>query len=292
MKPYRRATDYTWSRHLSEALFTYLLGNGWTTRLSARLKLHRPIQVERVSILLPAPQALPPLQIVFASDFHAGPSTHPEVIEAAGQAIVAIKPDLVLLGGDYVSLEARHIHGVTAVIQRLTPPFGCYAVLGNHDLWADDVPIVAALRSANATVLLNQSARLPPPYDHVWLCGLDDPRSGRPDAQRALADASGVRIVVMHSPEGLGAIGQNCFDLAFCGHVHGGQICLPGGRPIFLPRGELNHRYIAGRYQLDDHPNATLLVSRGVGYGGVPVRAFAPADIIHCTISWEASRHP
>jgi predicted MPP superfamily phosphohydrolase len=50
----------------------------------------------------------------------------------------------------------------------------------------------------------------------------------------------------MHSPVGLEALGGADFDLALCGHTHGGQISLPGGRPILLPPA-LNRRYHAGR---------------------------------------------
>ena len=100
------------------------------------------------------------------------------------------------------------------------------------------------------------------------------------------AGAHGTRIVVMHSPEGLRHLAAHPFDLALCGHTHGGQICLPNGRPIWLPPGELNRQYAAGRFAVGPRPHQRMIVSRGVGYGGLPLRLNAPPDIVLCTVTW------
>jgi hypothetical protein len=145
---------------------------------------------------------------------------------------------------------------------------------------------VQRLAQADIRVLINQNQQLPAPYDQIWICGLDDPTSGTPDAQTMFAGASGLRIVVMHSPEGLAQIAGHHFDLAICGHTHGGQICLPNGRPIWIPRGMFNRQYAAGHFRIGARPHQRLIVSRGVGYGGLPVRLYAPPDIVLCTITW------
>jgi predicted MPP superfamily phosphohydrolase len=68
------------------------------------------VGVSEESLRLPAPSAtLPPLRIAFASDFHAGPTTHPRAITEACRVLTRLQPDLLLLGGDYVSLNARYI---------------------------------------------------------------------------------------------------------------------------------------------------------------------------------------
>ncbi len=61
------------------------------------------------------------------------------------------------------------------------------------------------------------------------------------------------------------------------------------GRPIWLPPGSWNRRHPHGRHTLDGPAAAQLLVSRGVGYGGLPLRPFSPAEVIAVTISWEAA---
>jgi predicted MPP superfamily phosphohydrolase len=158
--------------------------------------------------------------------------------------------------------------------------------LGNHDLWVDESAVARALTAAGVRLLENDSVRLPAPYDDVWLCGLDDPGGGEPDAAAALAGADGVRVVLMHSPEGLSALSDRRFDVALCGHTHGGQIVWPSGRPIWVPPGSYNRAYPHGRFVLDGDHRPALLVSRGVGYGSLPLRLFAPSDVLLVTLRW------
>jgi predicted MPP superfamily phosphohydrolase len=107
---------------------------------------------------------------------------------------------------------------------------------------------------------------------------------GSPDAAAALRGADGVRIVLMHSPEGLLSLRGHSFDAAFCGHTHGGQVALPGGRPVWMPGGPLNRRYAHGMHELPDFGGATLIVSRGIGCSGIPVRVFARPEVHVCTL--------
>ena len=312
----RSPRDYTWVHRALEPPLTLILGDGWSARLAYRLGLQGPPQVARYDVTLaardelnnlhpdtgrpgdpvgrgPSDNAYPArmLRIGFASDFHAGPSTDPRVLAAACDELIAEAPDIILLGGDYVAMHVTDFDIVLPQLRRLTAPLGVYSVLGNHDLWADEVPITAALEAAGIRVLKNENVRLASPWDDVWLCGLDEPTSAEPDATTALADADGYRVVLMHSPIGLEALGGADFDLAVCGHTHGGQIGLPGGRPILLPPGRLNRRYHAGRFDLPPAKTPggsarprTLMVSRGVGCGAVPLRLFAPADVMVVTV--------
>jgi predicted MPP superfamily phosphohydrolase len=187
-------------------------------------------------------------------------------------------------GGDFVSLEARYIEPLAQALGQVPAPYGRFAVLGNHDLWADDYPIRRYLSRAGIQVLVNRHAQLPPPFDHIWICGLDDPTSGAPDAEQTFCGADGVRVVLMHSPEGLAFIEQQRFDIALCGHNHGGQIALPNGRALRLPHGRFNRKYVAGHFQVGRSSQSRLIVSRGVGYGGLPIRLFAPPDVVICTL--------
>ncbi len=86
----------------------------------------------------------------------------------------------------------------------------------------------------------------------------------------------------MHAPSGLLDLGQERFNLALCGHTHGGQIALPGGAPILVPWGPLSRRYARGRFELSD--GATLIVSVGIGCVVVPVRLFTHPEVVVCTL--------
>jgi uncharacterized protein len=190
---------------------------------------------------------------------------------------------VLLLGGDFVSLHASDADALAPRLAAIPAPLGRYAVLGNHDHLCGGAAVARTFEAAGIPVLTNRSVRLPAPFDGIALCGLDDHTAGAPDAAAALADDAPVRIVLMHAPSGLLDIGARRFDLALCGHTHGGQVTLPGGRPLFTAVGPLSRRYSAGRFRLPD--DATLLVSRGVGFTALPIRLNSPSSITLCTLT-------
>lgn len=281
----RRTRDYTLVTHVVERLMERAGGGGWMAELAHRAGLQPPVVVDAVALRLPAPSAdLAPLRIAFASDFHTGPTTHPTAIASACDALARLRPDL-LLGGDFVSLNNRHIEPLATLLGRIPTPLGRFAVLGNHDLWADDHPTTRRLNAAGVQVLVNTNRRLPPPYDHVWPCGLGDPSAGAPDVAATLAGADGVRIALMRSPEGLEFIAGERFGWCCAATPTAGRSLARWPAHLGATWG-WNKRYPVGRHRLD-RSRATLLVSRGVGYGGLPLRLFAPAEVILVTITWE-----
>ncbi len=257
-------------------------------RLARALGIRPRVKTTEIAVEIAWPSGVPPLRIGYASDFHAGPTTDPEVFALACDALRAVAPDVVLLGGDFVNFKAVEVEILFPHLERLAAELRCYAVLGNHDWLADAPRIAARLEEAGITMLTNRNARLDPPFNHVWICGLDDHWCGEPDAAKAFLGAEGTRIVLMHAPSGLLDIGDHRFELALCGHTHGGQIALPRGRPLILPNGALSRRYHRGRYELENRK--TLVVSLGVGCALMPVRVHADPEIVACTVGYAASR--
>jgi predicted MPP superfamily phosphohydrolase len=182
-----------------------------------------------------------------------------------------------------VCLDAKYVDTLAERLGAIPAPLGRYAVLGNHDLWTDYRHIEERLERAGITLLTNRNVQLPYPYDNVWICGLDDEWSGHPDPRAAFDGAHGARIVLMHAPSGLLDMNGERFDLALCGHTHGGQLALPGGKALIVPKGELSRRYVRGQFTV---PNGgTLVVSCGVGCSTLPFRTFSPPDIIVCELT-------
>src|SRR6185503_5146194 len=181
--------------------------------------------------------------------------------------------DLVLLGGDYVFLFAEYIDEIANRLRQIRAPLGIHAVMGNHDLWADDAAIARALEVAGAQVLVNEQVSLPAPFAHVALIGLDDPWTGLPPTLPLLPpDDKRVRVVLAHAPEVMLRLRDEPFDLALCGHTNGGHVALPGSVPILVP-GPLSRRYAHGRHDAGD--GRTLIVRRGIGGTEVALRTFA-----------------
>lgn len=265
-----------------EALLRRLYGS-WAVRFARQFGLQPEPTLVRVQLTLPAPDPCPPLRVAFASDFHAGPTTHPTVIRSACQLLRNVRPDVLLLGGDFVSLHMRALPDLIAQLRTIPTTYGTYLVRGNHDYWENHHSLIRQFTETGCALLTNRNVRLPPPLAHVWLCGLDDSDEGRPDAASAFAGADGTRVVLMHSPEGLAGIGDQRFDLALCGHTHGGQVCLPGGRLLHVPPGSYTRCYAAGQYRVR---TGTLVVSRGVGCSSAPIRWGAPPDVVVCDLIW------
>ncbi len=258
----------------------------WAATVSYSIGLQGRVRVSEATIRPPCtPPREVPLRIGFASDFHAGPTTHQRTLAAACRALAGIRPDVLLLGGDFVSVRGADIERLAPLLAEIDAPHGKFAVLGNHDLRANHRIVVDALERAGVRLIINERVTLGPPFDDVTICGLDDATYGHPHPELALDGATGTRIVLMHSPETLPAIGDRAFDLALCGHTHGGQVATPWGAPILLPGGPLNREYCQGRFELAGERCRTLLVSRGVGCSGLPARMFAAPEVHLCLIT-------
>ena len=223
------------------------------------------------------------LRIVFASDLHIGPLTPPALLDNAFARMAEARPDVLILGGDYVFLEATPAHARELEARVAAVPAAVkLAVLGNHDLWTYHGLLEDALLRAGARVLINQAHRLAPPFDDVAIVGLDDPWTGEPDAARAVADAgdAAVRIGVAHSPEVVPMLAGRDIALLMCGHTHGGQIALPSG-PVVV-HGKHGRMYPAGLFDVGP---MKLFVSRGLGAVDLPLRAYARPDVALLTFT-------
>jgi predicted MPP superfamily phosphohydrolase len=278
-----RGRRYSALRGLAEAAQAVAYVGAWPARVLDRWW---PPRLQVVTHSLSARRAgRQALRVAFASDLHIGPITSPALLDAAFAQLAAWAPDVLILGGDYVFLEATP--AVAARLEALVGRVGAatkLAVLGNHDLWTDHGLLEAALERGGARVLVNQGLRLPPPHDDVAVVGLDDPWSGAPDADRAFADAgvmdATVRIAAVHAPEGQPHVSGRGAALMLCGHTHGGQIATPRG-PIVV-HGPLGRRWPAGLYRIDE---LAMFVSRGLGTVELPLRLFAPPDVALFTIT-------
>jgi uncharacterized protein len=256
----------------------------WPVRLARSFGIRPTVKTSRHSISINHGSApMPPLKLGYASDFHAGPATDPEVLRAACAQLRAAAPDVLLLGGDFVTVAPAEIDWLARELGNIPAPWGRFAVLGNHDWGSDPGYVARKLEEAGIEVLTNRNARLQPPFERVWICGIDDHWRGTPDAGVAMRDAHDVRILLMHSPSGLLDLADERFDVALCGHTHGGQLALPGGIPIVVPYGRLSRRYSRGRFQLAE--DRTLIVSVGLGCVLLPLRLFAQPEVIVCEVT-------
>ena len=288
-KRFGRALRLSTKKRRLERLYDFVYTGGWPSWIARPLGLQGRLRLTKheLTIANDGPP-IPPLRIAFASDLHGGPGTHPATIRRACQLLAETKPQVLLIGGDFVSFHARHVEGVLEAIDQIDAPLGRFAVLGNHDLIADDAWLVRRLETIGVRTLVNENVRLAAPYDRLWVCGLDNTEQGTPDGRRALAGAEGIRLILMHSPDGLTALGDEPFAVAFTGHVHGGQFVLPGGISLIGTKGPLSQRYLyGGLFELGTPGERILLVSRGIGQGSLPMRFRANPEVHVCDLTFE-----
>jgi hypothetical protein len=266
-----------------EAAQAFAMQSDWPARLAARF-ITPTVVIRHETFELPKPLGTArTMRIGFVSDFHAGPTTQQETIELAFAALRDAAPDLILLGGDFVSLRGEDAERLLAPLRALDPPLGKFAVLGNHDIWSDPDRVRSVLERAGVRLLHNEGVRLPAPFDRTMVVGLDDHLAGTPDAARVCWDATLMTVLLIHQPTGVRDAAGRPFDLAFAGHTHAGQIVMPGGIVLVVPAGALSRRYLYGRYPLA--PQQHLLVSSGVGNSVLPLRLGAPAEVVICTVN-------
>jgi hypothetical protein len=266
-------------RGLAESVLRIAYRGSWPARAWSLAPSSRRVRTIRHELaLLPEGVTASSLRIAFASDLHLGPTTSARTLDAAFRALEAAKPDLLLLGGDYVFLDATRASAADLEARvRAVPVRTKIAVLGNHDLWTHHGRIEEALARAGATVLVNDSVALSGDHAGVAIAGLDDAWTGSPDVDRALAGTRDAKLVIglAHSPEGALLLAQKGVPFVLSGHTHGGHIALPGGRPIVVP-GPLGRAYPWGLRPLGA---SKVFVSRGVGGVELPIRLFAPPDV-------------
>ncbi len=239
--------------------------------------------IERVQIPIKnLKPALEGFRIVLLSDFHLYPFTKLEVIQRAFALTTSLKPDLILLGGDYVTREAEAIFELVPVLSSLNAKHGVLTIIGNHDIWTDLTAIKTGLQEARIPVLNNQGFTLSAHGARLYLAGLDDGWSGRPDLQAALADWPGdiPIIVAAHEPDLADEISlDGRVSLQLSGHSHGGQIRLPGIGAIILPY--LGRKYDLGLYKVK---GMWLYTNRGIGMVTEPVRFNCPPEVTEITL--------
>ncbi|CAN5924691.1 hypothetical protein BH11MYX4_BH11MYX4_31480 [soil metagenome] len=277
-----RGTSYTRKRGMVEAALGLLYQRDWPARAWALVPDRCTVHVIRRTLRV-LPPGTPDLRIGFASDLHIGPTTPLRLLEAAADHLAAENVELLLLGGDYVFLEASAKKArVLGAFVRRARARQTVAVLGNHDLWTDHGLIERSLEGAGASLLVNANLRLPGRHRDIALVGLDEPWTGAPDADLAFrgAETAGARIVLCHSPDGLPLVQGRDVALFVCGHTHGGHVAMPWG-PIVVP-GRVGKELHAGFHAAH---GAQVFVSRGLGGIEVPIRTFARPDVAVLTLT-------
>lgn len=243
------------------------------------------------------------VRIAALSDIHAcEPWMSAKRIERIAAQTNALKPDLIVLLGDYAAghrYQTAQVHSRdwSKALGGLKAPLGVFAILGNHDWW-DDLTAQRtgvgptygqrALERHGISVLHNQAVYLKHQEAGFWLTGLGDQLALLPNRKvgrrgwRGLDDLPGTLdqvtndapvIMLAHEPDIFPKVPDRV-SLTLCGHTHGGQVRVFGYSPIVPSR--YGNKYTYGHVVEDDRH---MIVSGGLGCSIIPVRFGMPPEI-------------
>ena len=187
------------------------------------------------------PESWQGARVVLLADFQVGLfMDNRATVRRAVRRTVALRPELVLLAGDFIHDTARGIKPVTEILAPLVKAgIPTFAVLGNHDYAMPTArdpenralaeKLERALKAMGIRVLHNQSVALEKQGETLYLVGIGSHVPDDDDPERAFTavPAGAPRLVLMHHPDTYAEILPHRAPLAFAGHTHGGQVRLP-----------------------------------------------------------------
>ena len=227
------------------------------------------------------PSAFDGCRIAFISDMHY-PSlfTHRRLIRLV-EHLRESAPDLLLLGGDYVT-HNDSIDALFAALGSVETTYGCYAVLGNHERRNGDA-IAVSMERHGVALLADETVRLQRDTSSIYLHGVRD--SFVVDSL-AVPDAPGGSFVLLlaHTPD---YAERSCTDadIVLSGHTHGGQVSLFG---LWTPvkNTVFGNRFLRGRNMTTS--GSTVITTNGVGTSRRRVRFCVPSEIVLVTLRSKA----
>jgi predicted MPP superfamily phosphohydrolase len=240
------------------------------------------------------PRHAAPLRVGIMTDIHAVEPWMPaRRIGAIVERMNRFKPDITVLLGDYVNALRLRFHAALvpvgewmAPLKELYAPLGVYAVLGNHDWWSGEAPLIRrSFDKAQIHLLENGAVRIKRGQDRFWIAGLGDQLAFR---SRGADDLDGTlsqlgdespALLLAHEPYIFTEVPRR-ITLTLAGHTHGGQVYVPFvGRPAIAAQFK---DYAYGHIVQDGRH---MIVSSGLGLSNLPVRFLVPPEIALVNLS-------
>lgn len=243
-----------------------------------------PHLIEEKTIIISdsdVPQSFVGKKIVFVSDIHHGQYFERERVASLVKKVNELDPDIIILGGDYISGNAGYIEPCFEELSKLEAKMGVFGVTGNHDEWEDHNLTVKSMGKAGITVLSDRGEWLEVGKDRIKITGINWYSSRYfyygPDIGPLIEDAEedDFVILVSHTPDFAEELRTSKVDLMLSGHTHGGQITFFGLWAPYVPS-YYGQKYRTGIVKTD---KTTVLISNGAGNTFLPIRFFARPQI-------------
>jgi predicted MPP superfamily phosphohydrolase len=233
------------------------------------------------------------LRIAVIGDFHVGPHKRDHFVRKAVQRTNRLKPDLVLLVGDFLYDEHADVEHLEP-LRQLHARLGVFAVTGNHDSGSHHVPrgshyrspldrtddLDSYLTTLGIRFLRNASVTVGHGDTSFAVAGVDDLWMESSDLRKTLAGVkkNDACLLLSHQPDVILDPASHRADLIVSGHTHGGQMRLPWwGSLSHMPQ-RLNKNFDRGIFAVGK--GTVLAITHGIGETFVPLRLFARPEIM------------
>jgi uncharacterized protein len=237
------------------------------------------IRTSEYRIEIPAKASrLKHFRIAFAADFHLQERTGIHFVQRFAKKIEAIKPDIVIFGGDIIEgdNDDGNVQKYESILRDIRTRYGTYSVLGNHEYYAGqdkgsffDKSGIKVL--CDNLVVIDSSFTLAGRYDSHF-----SERKSVYDLLNSASDSLPV-ILVDHRPTEIDEVSRSKADIQLSGHTHNGQlfpINLITRRVYQLSWGHMKKR------------NTHFFVTSGIRLWGPPVRTTGKSEIMVINIDF------
>lgn len=266
---------HTWSSPIHFILrITGLEKRGFSNAMDLRL-------TEETLELAGLPDGFDNCRILLISDLHI------EGMDGLADKVIGLienlEYDYCFFGGDFSLYTRFDLVKTKQQTQKIVEHIKCdhiYGVLGNHDFYETAV----FLDSLGVTMLLNEHAVMERNGAKIYIAGVDD--CFLFDSADICLAANGIpagtfKILISHSPQLYKQAAKYGFNLLISGHTHGGQVCFPGGIPVFKGA-KIPRKIVKGSWR---HKKLTGFTTSGAGASGnVTARFFCPPQIAVLTL--------
>lgn len=216
-------------------------------------------------------------RIVQISDVHLGPIYRERFFNSLLDKINSLEPAAVFITGDLFDGMESDFSWVDDSLSRLRSEKGVFYSFGNHDLYLGFERTLSFLEGKGVKVLNNKLELV----DGLQVIGIDYSFDKSFDLQSAILKQVGYdslrpSLLLFHEPVNISLAKAAQVDLQLSGHTHNGQI-FPGNYLADLA-------YRGRGYGLYQDGDFSLIVSRGVGTWGPPLRTTGQSEIVAITL--------
>ncbi|MES2774079.1 MAG: metallophosphoesterase [Bacteroidota bacterium] len=201
--------------------------------------------------------------VLYISDLHLNGFCN-NLVTRIGEAIIALNPTIILLGGDYVD-SRKGLGHLNDLLSMISGRDHVFAIAGNHDYFFGIDAIKAVMTEHHVAWIENKSTHFM--YNNTSI-RIDGTSIG--DA----ASDAGFSILVLHKPISIDRF-HSRYNLAFAGHLHGCQFVFWQSENKLYP-GRFFYKWNILETQ---HNSCKYYISKGMG-DTLPVRYNCKRDLL------------